>query len=55
MKFELSTRSKLILLVGAPTTLLLVYWLFRDTDDGLYILSILQVYIEIDCLDIISL
>lgn len=33
MKFELSTRSKLLLFIGAPTTLLLVYWLFRDTDD----------------------
>ncbi|XP_076081099.1 tudor and KH domain-containing protein-like [Mytilus galloprovincialis] len=30
---ELTTRNKLLLLIGAPTTLLLGYWLLRGTDD----------------------
>lgn len=33
MKFELSTRSKLLLVVGVPTTALIIYWLLKSTDD----------------------
>ena len=34
MNIELSTRNKLLLLIGAPTTLLLAYWLLRNKDEG---------------------